>query len=104
MASQNPVRVLGEGLELLVDAHAIVGEGPVWSVTEQVLYWVDIMSNLVHRYDPESGSDTTFDVGQPVGALAIRASGGLALALRDGFAVLDLNTGACADARSGRGR
>ena len=93
MANQNPAREVGGGLELLVEAHAVVGEGPVWSVTEQVLYWVDIMSNLVHRYDPECGSERTFDVGQPVGALAIRATGGLVLALHDGFAALDLNTG-----------
>ena len=30
-------------VELLVDAHANVGEGPIWDEQKQVLYWVDIM-------------------------------------------------------------
>ncbi len=80
-------------VELLVDAHAIVGEGPVWDAASQTLFWVDIEINLVHRYDPANGRDTTIDVGQPVGALAPRDSGGLVLAIRDGFAALDLETG-----------
>jgi sugar lactone lactonase YvrE len=86
-------RKLVEGLELVLDAHAIVGEGPVWSVAEQALYWVDVMANLVHRYDPQSKRDETFDVGQPVGALALREAGGLVLALRDGFAEFDPGSG-----------
>ena len=37
-------------VELLVDAHAQVGEGPFWHAAEQVLYWVDIEGSLVFRY------------------------------------------------------
>lgn len=80
-------------VELLVDAHAIVGEGPFWHHEEAVLYWVDITGKLVHRYDPASGRDTTIDVGQTVGAARPRRSGGLVLALQDGFAALDTATG-----------
>ena len=81
------------GVELLVDAHAQVGEGPCWDTRENVLWWVDITGNLVHRYDPATGTDTTIDVGQAVGAVVPRASGGLALAVEEGFAVLDPKTG-----------
>jgi len=80
-------------VELLVDAHAQVGEGPSWDTRENVLWWVDITGNLVHRYDPATGIDTTIDVGQAVGAVVPRASGGLALAVEEGFAVLDPKTG-----------
>src|SRR5579872_3284102 len=80
-------------VELLVDAHARVGEGPIWHAQSRTLTWVDIMSNLVHRYDPATGRDTTYDVGQPVGAALPRASGGLVLCIRDGIASLDLETG-----------
>ncbi len=93
MANHDPERDIGDVVDLVVNAHAIVGEGPVWSAAEQVLYWVDIMSNLVHRFDPQTGADRTIDVGQPVGAVAVRDSGGLMLALRDGFGVLDLDSG-----------
>ncbi len=80
-------------VELLVDARAIVGEGPIWDPRDNRLIWVDIMGHKVHRYDPASGQDEAFDVGQPVGAAATRASGGLVLAVHDGFATLDLATG-----------
>jgi sugar lactone lactonase YvrE len=53
------------------------------------LLWVDIMADMVHRFDPASGADRAFDVGQPVGAVVPRAAGGYAFALRDGFAVGD---------------
>ncbi len=87
------VEVPARDVELLVDAHAKVGEGPVWDTLDSVLYWVDILSNAVHRYDPATGADQTFDVGQAVGAVALRAAGGLLLALRDGFGVLGTTTG-----------
>jgi sugar lactone lactonase YvrE len=79
-------------VEVVVDARATIGEGPVWDARENVVWWVDITRNLVHRYDPGSGHDSTIDIGQAVGAVVPRASGGLALAVQDGFAVLDPET------------
>jgi sugar lactone lactonase YvrE len=75
--------------ELISDARAQLGEGPIWDARTGELLWVDIMAGMVHRLDPETGADRSFDVGQPVGAVVPRASGGYAFALRDGFAVGD---------------
>jgi len=75
--------------ELVLDAHAELGEGPVWHPREQVLYWVDITRNQVHRLDPRSGEDTVMDVGQAVGAVVPRTAGGLAVAVQDGFGLVD---------------
>jgi sugar lactone lactonase YvrE len=75
--------------ELVLDARAALGEGPIWDARSRELVWVDIMAGLVHRFDPATGSDASVDAGQPVGSAVIRAAGGLALAVRDGFAVLD---------------
>jgi sugar lactone lactonase YvrE len=81
-------------VELVLDAHARVGEGPVWDDTSGTLVWVDIMSSAVHRYDPTADTDRMIDVGQPVGAAALRRGGqGLILALRDGFGLLDERSG-----------
>lgn len=33
----------------------LLGECPVWSEAEQVLYWVDIDRHRIHRHDPQSG-------------------------------------------------
>jgi sugar lactone lactonase YvrE len=71
---------------------ATVAEGPVWDDQDQSLYWVDIPPGLVHRMDSD-GSFTTWDLGQPAGAVVLRASGGLVVAVRDGFVALDPRSG-----------
>ena len=76
-------------VDLVDDAHARLGEGPVWSRDEAVLYWVDIDLGRVHRFDPALGDDEHVDVGEPVGAVAPRRDGGLLLALKSGFALVD---------------
>jgi sugar lactone lactonase YvrE len=80
-------------VELALKIRSAVAEGPVWDDRTQTLVWVDIMNNAVHVYDPSSGQDRSVDVGQPVGAAALRERGGLVLALRDGFALLDAELG-----------
>jgi sugar lactone lactonase YvrE len=78
-----------QDVELVVDAHAIVGEGPIWHPDQQLLSWVDIESCRVHWYDPATNVDTSIEVDQEVGAALPRRGGGLILAMRDGFAALD---------------
>ena len=73
--------------ELVVDAHAQLGEGPLWDPRTKELLWVDILAGVVHRYDPRTGADRPFDAGSYVGAVVPRAAGGYALALADGFAL-----------------
>lgn len=63
-----------------------LGEGPVWSATEQALYWVDIVNHRFSRFYPESGKYEVFDAGLPVGVLALRVHGGLVMATKEGFA------------------
>jgi sugar lactone lactonase YvrE len=73
--------------ELVLDAHAELGEGPVWDDRTGALVWVDIMAGRVHLFDPAGGADRVIAAGRPVGAVALRASGGYVLARDDGFAV-----------------
>lgn len=75
--------------ELVLDAHADLGEGPTWDEDSGALIWVDINPGLVHRWEPGVGEDTSTAVGQKVGAAVQRAAGGLVLAVQDGFALLD---------------
>jgi len=76
-------------VELVLDAKADLGEGPVWDAAARLLIWVDITAGVVHRFDPETRRDEPFEIGQPVGAAVPTASGQLALAVDDGFALLD---------------
>jgi sugar lactone lactonase YvrE len=80
--------------DVALDARAELGEGPLWDEGEGVLWWVDIMRGHVHRFDAERGHDHVFEVGQPVGAVALRsARPGLVLAVKDGFATLNTVSG-----------
>jgi len=84
---------MSDNAELILDARSVLGEGAIWDHKKQVLYWVDIDLGLVHVYDPKTGNDRSIHVGQPVGTVVPRASGGLMLAVRDGFMALDTETG-----------
>lgn len=75
-------------VELVHDARAEIGEGPIWDDRTALLHWVDIPAGLVHRFSPADGSDRPINVEQPVGALALGQAGGLVLALRGGFGFL----------------
>lgn len=74
--------------KVVLDAHAETGEGPVWDVAAQRLWWVDIPRGAIHQFDPADRTDTVVYAGQPVGAVALRNQGGLLLAAQDGFAEL----------------
>jgi sugar lactone lactonase YvrE len=78
--------------ELILDAKARLGEGPVWDVRSQVLWWVDILPGHLHRYNPTTNTDTTYAIGQMVGTVVPCASGGVMLAVEDGFAHYDPQT------------
>ena len=73
--------------EVAVAAQSEVAEGPVWDTSRGLLWWVDIPVGQVHTVDPSTGARTWFDVGDPVGAVGLTGSGGLVLALVDGFAL-----------------
>lgn len=72
-------------VELVLDTKATLGEGPVWDNREQLLYWVDIMAYRLYRYHPHDGTIDCFQFDRYIGAVAIRQSGGLLLAMQHGF-------------------
>jgi sugar lactone lactonase YvrE len=78
--------------EFFLKAGNRLGEGPLWQEQEQALYWVDIEGECFHRYIPYIDQYETYQVGQPIGCLAFRASGGLVMAVRDGLGFWDWDT------------
>ena len=77
----------------VLDAKALLGEGPLWDVAEQLLYWVDIKRREIHRFDPRTGRDEKWSAPEDVGSLALRERGGLVVALTSGFHYFDPATG-----------
>lgn len=74
--------------EIALCARADLGEGPWWDAERGELLWVDIFAGEVHAFNPAGGNDRSFAVGQPVGMVARRRSGGLVCAVRDGVGFL----------------
>lgn len=78
--------------ELALKWDAIVGEGPVWDYRIDRLYWVDILRGQLHKFDPVSSQNVTYEIGQYVGAAIPRESNGLILAMHQGWAFFDEDT------------
>ena len=71
----------------------LLGEGPLWSDDEQALYWVDILAPAIYRWKPGEPSAREWKLPFHIGSFAFRESGGAILALSNGFAFFDFDTG-----------
>lgn len=67
------------------------GEGPIW--WENSLYYVDIEGHKVIRFDPDTGEEKVWGVGERVGTVVPREAGGLVIAGDSGFHFLDTDSG-----------
>lgn len=70
-----------------------LGEGPWWSVAEQRLYWVDILSHRVRSSDLDGQDFMCFCAPSEVGFVVPDVAGDLVLGLRGGLGRLDPVTG-----------
>lgn len=77
----------------LLDGRFDLAESPVWAVAEQALWFVDINTPALHRYDPVSGVHRHWPMPAAIGCIAHDRGGGLIAALRNGLYRLDLNQG-----------
>lgn len=78
--------------ECIWNAHAELGEGPLWSVREQALYWVDILGHRLHRYAAQDGR-RTWQFNQEISSVAECANAeGLLLTRRHDIAVFNPRT------------
>ena len=79
-----------DGTDVVVRQAGQLCEGPIWDPRIDRLLWVDIPLGLVHQLDVATGEDVLVrDVGQPVGCVALRGSGGYVVATERGVAVAD---------------
>jgi sugar lactone lactonase YvrE len=76
----------------IYETRTVLGEGALWDVSRQVLYWIDIEGKKVFEYNPETEKNITFDMPQMVGTVVKISDNKLAAALQDGIYSLDLET------------
>jgi sugar lactone lactonase YvrE len=75
--------------ELLDDAGAILGEGPLWNSRTGELSWIDILSGVVHVCDLDGERRNTYEVGGHIGAALPAVEDGWLVVTADGFGFLD---------------
>lgn len=71
---------------------AVLGEGVLWSVREQKVFWVDIEGHRVCRYDPNTRENVSVAVGQQVGTVVEAVERGLVVGLKNGLYSLDFDS------------
>jgi sugar lactone lactonase YvrE len=81
-------------IEVLLDVKTTLGEGPLWDVGQQRLYWIDAAGCRVFRATADGRELRAWDVPARVGSIAIRKDGeGAICSLAKGFAALDFRSG-----------
>lgn len=84
---------MAANFEVALHAADALGEGPWWSSEDHVLWRVDILSHLVHRWDPESGAAQHWDLGESVGFAVPTGTGRMVAGVGTRICVVDLDTG-----------
>ena len=81
--------------ELLdVPERGVLSEGPWWSVSQQRLYWIDILGRRLHAADLDGHDLRTWGTPSQIGFAVPDEEGGVVLGLHAGLARLDPATGA----------
>jgi len=80
-------------IETIVDVKTHLGEGPLWDVEEERLYWLDSTGMNIFRATHDGREVRGWDLPQMIGSMALRKKGGAVLSLRRGFHFLDFKTG-----------
>jgi len=79
----------------IVDCKTSLGEGPLWDVEDQKIYWIDSLGNKLFRAEADGSAVEVWDVQSKIGSMAIRRNGGAILSLKNGFHAFDFKTGTC---------
>lgn len=78
-------------IKSLLNSNNVLGEGPLWHVHHQALYWVDIVACELHSFENQRHQIWQFD--RKISAVVATVTGGLALAISDGVALFNPVTG-----------
>ncbi len=71
-------------LDAVADYACVTGENPLWHPQHGKLYWTDIPTGRLFRYDPASGKHEQCYSGEVVGGFTIQADGRLLLFMARG--------------------
>lgn len=81
-------------IEVVADVKTTLGEGPLWDVEQERLYWIDSFDGRVFRSTADGAEIRAWDVPEKIGSMALRKDGnGAVVSLANGFFLLDFKSG-----------
>ena len=73
------------------DNRDTLGEGVLWSLRDNAIYWVDILAPAINRLSLTDGALRRWTMPEPIGWLVERREGGFIAGFQSGFAELTLD-------------
>lgn len=84
-----------QSLSVMGEGRCCVAENPLYDEAADRLFWIDVRETpAIHMVTLADGIQTTWPMGEDIGAAALAGPGRLLLALRSGFAFFDVATAA----------
>jgi sugar lactone lactonase YvrE len=80
--------------EVVCGERALTGESPLWSPSEQALYWIDTYRDRVYRLTLAGGSRDEWPTPSRVAAIGLADGGRIMVAMQRSLSLLDPKTGA----------
>lgn len=91
--SITPSHAADRHIQCAIPYSAFLGEGPHWVQGSRSLLWVDILSPSVNLSNLATGDTRSTPLGELVGVVVPRTSGGFVAATQSGFRALDFQSG-----------
>jgi sugar lactone lactonase YvrE/DNA-binding IclR family transcriptional regulator len=88
-AKSQPSALTSADVHCVSQALSLLGEAPTWSPRDNALYWVDILTPTIHRFDALSRSSTEIKLGSMLSLVIPKATGGLLIATPGGLMTVD---------------
>ncbi len=79
-------------VELVYQAKALLGEGALWDYNTQTFYWIDILQNQLHIYNPKTATNRTIKMPSPIGTVVPDNNNNAIVALEDGIYKVSLDS------------
>jgi len=76
-------------VEIVCKSRDRIGESPVWDAAAGCLWWTDVEGRRIHRVEPATSGQRSYDTPGRVGSLTCTDDGRLLVAMEHGFAWFD---------------
>ncbi len=70
-----------------------LGEGAFWNHKTQEFYWIDIVSKMMHIYNPSTKTNRSLPTASAIGTVVPKNETEAVVALVDGIYIMNLNSG-----------